>query len=187
MDQALIERDAAGRDGGGGDAGRLDLRITGMSCAACVRRVERAAAAVPGVQAVAVNLATERAAVTAVPGLRLSDLAGALAKVGYPVVEETVDLAIAGMSCASCVGRVERALMRLPGVLAAEVNLATERARVRVAAGAAGPGELAAAVEAAGYGAALPASASTMPGHEHDAPGGAPGRAGQAGTGWPRR
>lgn len=172
MDQALIERDAAGRDGGG-DAGRLDLRVTGMSCAACVRRVERAAAAVPGVQAVAVNLATERAAVTAGPSLRLSELAEALAKAGYPVVEETVDLTITGMSCASCVGRVERALMRLPGVLAAEVNLATERARVRVAAGAAGPAEVAAAVEAAGYGAALPASASTMPGHEHDAPGGA--------------
>lgn len=87
MDQALIERDAAGRDGRSGDDVRLDLRITGMSCAACVRRVERAAAAVPGVQAVAVNLATERAAVTAVPGLRLSGLAGALAKAGYPVVE----------------------------------------------------------------------------------------------------
>ncbi len=63
--------------------------------------------------------------------------------------------------------------MRLPAVLAAEVDLATERARVRVAAGAAGSGELAAAVEATGYGAALPASASNMPGHEHDVPGGA--------------
>jgi len=84
-----------------------------------------------------------------------------------------VDVAIIGMSCASCVGRVERALLRVPGVLSAEVNLATERARVRVAAGTAGPGELAAAVEAAGYGVALPASASTMPGHGHDAPGGA--------------
>ncbi|MGI4940425.1 MAG: heavy metal translocating P-type ATPase [Janthinobacterium lividum] len=172
MDQALIERDAAGREGGGGDASRLDLRVTGMSCAACVRRVERAAAAVPGVQGVAVNLATERAAVTAAPGLRWPELAGALAKAGYPVVEDTVDLAVTGMSCASCVGRVERALLRIPGVLAAEVNLGTERARVRVAAGAAGPEELAAAVAAAGYGAALPDSASTMPGHEDGVPGG---------------
>ncbi len=67
MDQALIECDAAGRDGSGGDAGRLDLHVTCMSCAAYIRRVERAAAAVPGVPAVAVNLATERAAVTAGP------------------------------------------------------------------------------------------------------------------------
>lgn len=88
-----------------------------------------------------------------------------------------MDLGITGMSGASCVGRVEHALMRLCGMLAAEVNLATERARARVAAGAAGPGELVAAVEAAGYGAALPASASTMSGHEYDRLGGAgPGR-----------
>ena len=162
MDQGLLDRDVAGPIGGGGqDAGRLDLRVTGMSCAACVRRVERAAA-VPGVAAVAVNLATERAAVTAGPGLRLPDLTGVLAKAGYPVVEDTVDLAITGMSCASCVGRVERALLRVPGVLAAEVNLATERVRVRIAAGTASPGELVAAVEAAGYGAALP-GASSLP------------------------
>ena len=169
MDQGLLDRDVAGRDGGSGlEAGRLDLRVSGMSCAACVRRVERAAAAVPGVQSVAVNLATERAAVTAAPGLRLPDLAAALAKAGYLVVEETVDLAVTGMSCASCVGRVERALLRVPGVLAADVNLATERARVRVAAGAAGPGELVAAVEAAGYGASVPGAVSP-PGHGHGA------------------
>ncbi len=172
MDQALIERDAAGPDGIGRTAGRLDLRIAGMSCAACVRRVERAAAAVPGVQAVAVNLATERAAVTVAPGLRLSELAAVLAEAGYPVVEDTVDLAISGMSCASCVGRVERALLRVPGVLAAAVNLGTERARVRVAAGAAGPGELAAAVEAAGYEAAVPELASAVAGPGDDASGG---------------
>ena len=67
-----------------------------------------------------------------------------------------LDLGVSGMSCASCVRRVERALLRVPGVIAAEVNLATERARVRVVEGMAGPGDLVAAVTAAGYGAALP-------------------------------
>jgi len=75
----------------------------------------------------------------------------------------TLDLRVAGMSCAACVRRVERALLRVPGVRSAEVNLASERARVHVASGAAGPDELAAAVRAAGYEAALPASAAEAP------------------------
>jgi len=137
---------------------QVDLGISGMSCAACVRRVERVMAAVPGVAGVAVNLATERAAITTTTGFFLPALTKALASAGYPAVEEVVDLAVSGMSCASCVGRVERALLAVPGVLSAEVNLATERARVHVLAGVAGPGELAAAVRAAGYDPALPAS-----------------------------
>ncbi len=160
MDGSIVEWDGAAPRAGGADAIRLDLRVTGMSCAACVRRVERAAAAVPGVQAAAVNLATERATLTATPGLSLPDLAAALARAGYPIVEDTVDLAVTGMTCASCAGRVERALLRVPGVLAAEVNLATERVRVRLAAGTVSPGDLAAAVQAAGYGGSPPAATS---------------------------
>jgi len=154
MDQGMIERERAGGTQPG--ASRLDVQVSGMSCAACVRRVERAAAAVPGVQDVAVNLATERAAITHGAGFRLPDLTQALQAAGYPIAEATVDLAVSGMSCASCSGRVERALLRVPGVLSAEVNLASERARVRVAAGTADPGELAAAVRAAGYSASVP-------------------------------
>ena len=156
MDGGVVEQERAGTQGA---APRLDLRVSGMSCAACVRRVERAAAAVPGVQDVSVNLATERAAITPGVGFRLPDLAQALQRAGYPVAEAVVDLAVSGMSCASCSGRVERALRGVPGVLSAEVNLASERARVRVAAGAAGAGELAAAVRAAGYEASVPAPA----------------------------
>ena len=141
------------------DAVRWDLRLTGLSCAACVRRAERAAAAVPGVQAVAVNLATEQAAVTADPSASLADIAQALASAGYPVVERSFDLAIQGMSCASCSGRVERALLRVPGVLAATVNLATQQARVRVADGMASAADLAAAVRSAGYDVPAPAPA----------------------------
>ena len=176
MNQGVLDRTGAVRPEAGVDSqepGRLDLRVSGMSCAACVRRVERAASAVPGVRGVAVNLATERAAVQVSPELCLPELAGALAKAGYPVVEDVVDLAVTGMNCASCVGRVERALLRVSGVLGAEVNLATERARVRVAAGTAGPGELVAAVQAAGYGASVPGavpSPGQAPGHVHDTP-----------------
>ena len=129
-----------------------------MHCAACVRRVERAASTVPGVRSVAVNLATERATVDAEATLRLPALTDALAKAGYPVVTETADLAITGMTCASCAGRVERALLKVAGVEAAAVNLGTERARVTMLAGTS-TADLVAAVQAAGYGAALPDAA----------------------------
>ena len=156
MDGGLVEQERAGAQEA---VPRLNLRVSGMSCAACVRRVERTAAAVPGAGDVTVNLATERAAVTPGIGFRLPDLTQALQKAGYPVAEATVDLLVSGMSCASCSGRVERALRGVPGVLSAEVNLASERVRVRVAEGTAGAGELAAAVRAAGYEASVPAPA----------------------------
>ena len=157
----VTERSASTATGPAPD--RLSLGIAGMSCAACVRRVERAAAAVPGVDQVSVNLATGRAAVTPGPGFRLPDLAAALDAAGYEVEEGVADLAVSGMSCASCVGRVERALLRAPGVLSAEVNLASERAQVRFAVGAATPEGLAAAVRAAGYGATVPGAAAARP------------------------
>jgi len=160
MDQGIIERGPAQAQG---RAPRLDLLVSGMSCGACVRRVERAAAAVPAVHDVGANLATERVSITPGTGFRLAGLTGALRAAGYPVLEQSVDLAVSGMSCASCSGRVERALLGVPGVVSAEVNLASERARVQVAAGTAGAGELAAAVRAAGYEAALPAEAGEAP------------------------
>jgi len=133
-----------------------------MNCAGCVRRVERAAAAVAGVRDVTVNLATKRASVTPGDGFRLSDLTQALKAAGYPVVEEIIDLAVSGMSCASCSGRVERALLGVPGVLSAEVNLASERARVHVATGAASTGQLIAAIQTAGYAATMPPPAGEI-------------------------
>jgi len=144
MDQGVIERPRAAA------TARFDIPVTGMSCAACVGRVERAAGAVAGVEAAAVNLGTERMSLTTGPGFSLPVLTAALDRAGYPVAERVADLVIAGMTCASCVGRVERALLGVPGVLSAEVNLATERSRVRVLANVA-DADLAAAVHRAGY------------------------------------
>ncbi|WP_211207930.1 heavy-metal-associated domain-containing protein, partial [Teichococcus cervicalis] len=111
----------------------MSLPVTGMSCANCAGRVERALARVPGVTAARVNLASERAEVEgdAPP----QALAKALEKAGYGVDTTVLELGIGGMTCASCAGRVERALARVPGVLEASVNLASERARLRVLAG----------------------------------------------------
>jgi len=109
----------------------IDVGVTGMTCASCVRRVEKAIRAVPGVRDVSVNLATERAHVEGAPDP--AAIVAAIGRAGYQAQTGIVDLQVAGMTCASCVRRVERALAGVPGVLAAEVNLATETARVRVA------------------------------------------------------
>jgi len=124
----------------------LSLAISGMTCAACAGRVERALAAVPGVASAQVNLATERAGVTG--SAKPATLIAAVRKAGYEITAPTQDIAIDGMTCASCVGRVERALQAVPGVSAASVNLATESARVD---GLAGPDALLAAIRRAGY------------------------------------
>ncbi|MFC0225485.1 heavy metal translocating P-type ATPase [Serratia aquatilis] len=130
---------------------RLSLPVEGMTCASCVGRVERALKAVPGVQTAAVNLATERADITFSGQADPQAAASAVEGAGYAVREETTELAIEEMTCASCVGRVEKALKHVPGVLEANVNLATERARVRHLAGVVSTADLEAAVELAGY------------------------------------
>lgn len=130
---------------------RLSLPVDGMTCASCVGRVERALKTVPGVQTAAVNLATERADIT-FSGLADPQAAvRAIESAGYTVREETTELAIEDMTCASCVGRVEKALAKILGVLEATVNLATERARVRHLAGVVSTADLEVAVEQAGY------------------------------------
>ena len=126
----------------------LVLPIEGMSCASCVRRVEMGLAKVPGVAQVAVNLATEKATVTLAEPVPPEQLVQAVQKLGYEVPQSTVVLQVDDMSCASCVGRVERALKAVPGVASASVNLATERATVT---GVAPVETLLAAADRAGY------------------------------------
>jgi Cu+-exporting ATPase len=124
-----------------------------MTCASCVRRVERALEKTAGVEHASVNLATERASVRFDPTVAsLDDLRAAVEKAGYGIRAEETTFDVTGMTCASCVRRVERALEKTAGVEAASVNLATERATVRYLPGAVGTGELVAAIERAGYG-----------------------------------
>ena len=131
----------------------LTLDVQGMTCASCVSRVERALKKVPGVSDAAVNLAAEQARVTG--SATIGDLAAAVRRAGYEVPVRELDLAIEGMTCASCVNRVERALKKLPFVLDASVNLAAESARVSLVGGSEADAELLRAVERAGYTARL--------------------------------
>jgi len=131
----------------------IELPITGMTCAACVRRNERALQRTEGVDDASVNFATEKATVTFDPArLSARDLVDTVAEAGYGVVTQTEVLPIVGMTCASCVSRVERALARVPGVLKAEVNLATEKATVTVLPESGVRARLEQAVRDAGYG-----------------------------------
>lgn len=131
------------------------LPIEGMTCATCAGRVENALCALPGVDAT-INLSSELADIHFDPGVVPANaLADAVQAAGYDVPSETRELAISGMTCATCAGRVEKALFAVPGVTRAEVNLASERASVEGLSGVLRPADLLAAVERAGYEAEL--------------------------------
>ena len=142
----------------------ISLPIEGMTCASCVGRVERALKAIPGVSDAVVNLATEKASITANPALDRAILVKAVEEAGYAVpasfsapTAASLEVAIEGMTCASCVGRVEKALKAVPGVTDAIVNLATEKATVR---GDADAAAVVAAIANAGYDARVIAAAA---------------------------
>ena len=135
-----------------GDPAAHKLQVMGMTCASCVLRVEKSLQSVPGVLEVSVNLATEQASVDAATSVTAAALAAAVRKAGYDVAVEEVALQVEGMTCASCVARVEKALLKVPGVLSASVNLATEHATVQTFS-TVPVAVLKAAVEKAGYGA----------------------------------
>ncbi|WP_347906128.1 heavy metal translocating P-type ATPase [Pseudomonas purpurea] len=120
-----------------------------MTCASCAGRVERALSKVVGANAVSVNLATEQARVQA-PSNSLPALMEAVAQAGYSVPAHSLELSIGGMTCASCAGRVERALNKVIGVKSVSVNLANERAHLELL-GQIDPQVLIRAVDKAGY------------------------------------
>ncbi|MBS6363321.1 cation transporter, partial [Burkholderia sp.] len=136
------------------------LTIDGMHCGGCTGRVQRALAGVPGVVDATVDLAGRSATVIAQETVAPAQLVDAVVQAGYHAVMQktsaetagtapqapprpvavqpppsrpasvTVDLDIGGMTCASCAGRVEKALAAVPGVTRVSVNLATERATI---------------------------------------------------------
>ena len=128
----------------------FDLQVGGMTCASCVTRVEKALRKVPGVAAATVNLATERASVQGDAAVTAGVLAAAVCQAGYEVGTTELTIQIEGMTCASCAGRVEAVLLKVPGVTGASVNLAAERATVQ-ALSTVTASELTAAVGRAGY------------------------------------
>ncbi|MEQ8674210.1 MAG: heavy metal translocating P-type ATPase [Aggregatilineales bacterium] len=132
---------------------RIDLPITGMTCAACVRNVERAIKKENSVSEATVNLATERARVDFDPSVTtLNQIIERVEKSGYGVATAKAELPITGMTCAACERNVSRALKKPDGVLDVSVNLATEKATVTYLPGITPRSDLIASVEKAGYG-----------------------------------
>ncbi|NWG76554.1 MAG: copper ion binding protein, partial [Rubrivivax sp.] len=128
----------------------LELPIAGMTCAACSTRLENTLNKLEGVNA-AVNLPMERARVEYDPAQTSAEaIVAQVAKTGFSVAPQSIDLQISGMTCAACATRIETVLNKLPGV-EARVNLATEKARVNYTPGLASIDALIAAVQKAGY------------------------------------
>ncbi|WP_341235910.1 heavy metal translocating P-type ATPase [uncultured Sulfitobacter sp.] len=138
----------------------LTFGIKEMSCASCVGRVEKALSAVSGVSQAHVNLASETATITADGTFDAQNVITALDAAGYPAELKAYRFSIENMSCASCVGRVERSLSAIPGVVSVTVNLAKEEAAVRVLGAAVSSADIAETASAAGY----PATLVTDPG-----------------------
>jgi Cu+-exporting ATPase len=128
----------------------LALKLDGLTCASCVARAETALRDLSSVDDATVNLATGTAQVTG-DHIDPDAVIATLKTAGYPALTETVDLNIDAMSCASCIGRVERQITGQPGVLGAEVNLATQQGKVTALAGSGGVEAAIAALTQAGY------------------------------------
>lgn len=136
----------------------FSFSIEGMTCASCVGSVEKAISSVDGVSSVSVNLATESARVKGNPDP--AKIAETVKKTGYQAVLDELQFNIEGMSCASCVGAIEKAIGSVPGVIEPSVNLATEKARVKVLSSVVSADQIIDAVKNSGYGASVLPEAS---------------------------
>ncbi|MBN1218341.1 MAG: copper-translocating P-type ATPase [Anaerolineae bacterium] len=133
---------------------QITMPVLGMTCANCVATVERNAKKIDGVADAVVNFGTEKVTVTYDPAKTTAqDIVGHIAKAGYQVPVAALELPITGMTCANCVATVERTLnKKVPGILEANVNFATEKATVKYIPGAVTRADMVAAIKRAGYG-----------------------------------
>lgn len=130
----------------------IDLPIIGMSCASCAAKIEKGLSAMNGITSASVNFATGKVRIDYDPtSVRIKDFVQTIKELGYSAGVESVVLPIEGMSCASCVEKIERTLIALSGVIDASVNLATEKATVSYIPGAVTVREMAGAVKSIGY------------------------------------
>ena len=131
---------------------RLDIPIVGMDCASCAVTVEKSIKSTPGVEKANVNFNNEKATIVYNPKeADLQAITDSVKSSGYRVGGASVSIGIRGMSCASCVRTIEKALKSSAGVLDASVNLSTEEAQINYIPGITDPKALAKAIEDTGY------------------------------------
>ncbi len=138
------------------------LSIDNMHCASCVGRVEKTFNTIAGVRDVSVNLAAETASFSIESPSQIGDVGAALVAAGYPPRTASVTLHVDAMHCASCVGRVEKALLAVPGTVKASVNLAAESATVEYLEGAVTTRDVIEASNDAGYAAKLASADASL-------------------------
>jgi len=139
----------------------VSLPLTGMTCANCALTIQRNLEKLEGVREAQVNFASEKASVSFDPSLvHLGDLADTIHKAGYGIVTAKAELPITGMTCANCAMTIERVLSKkVPGVVKASVNFASERASVEYIPTLTTLDDIIHAIERAGYGAIRPEEA----------------------------
>jgi len=131
---------------------KAELKISGMHCATCAINIEESLSKLDSVSKAQVNFGTDTAHVEFDPAkISLSEIDRAVKDTGYEVINREVTIKVGGMMCATCVQTIEAALRALPGVVLANVNLATEKAYVTYNPSVSGPGEMKKAIEDAGY------------------------------------
>jgi Cu+-exporting ATPase len=131
---------------------RIDVPVSGMTCAACSSRVQKALSVLKGVESAAVNLAAERATIFYNTDYTSADeFIKTIKGLGYGVTVSKIDIPIKGMTCAACVKRVQDKLASLEGVLSASVNIATEKATLEYIPLQTGMREFKTAVKDIGY------------------------------------
>ncbi len=132
---------------------KVTIGIKGMTCASCAARIGKILSNIDGVHEAAVNFATEKATVVYNPAhVRFGEIIERIKDLGYEVKTQRLEVAVTGMTCASCAARVERRLRSLDGVVDAVVNLATERSAVEFLPGAVSTAEIKQAIVDLGYG-----------------------------------
>jgi len=110
---------------------KVELKISGMTCAMCAKGIEASLSRLPGVLQAQVNLGTETAHIEYDPTkVKLGDLAKVIADLGYQTINEKVVAKIGGMTCAMCVKTIETALKKLDGIIDIHVNLSAEKAYI---------------------------------------------------------
>jgi Cu+-exporting ATPase len=107
------------------------IPVTGLTCASCVSRLEKALSKRPAVAKASVNLALETLDLTVSDSNALLDVPQWVEATGFGVETEEQRLTVENVSCAACVGRIEKSLLKLPGIKRATVNLATNQLQVQ--------------------------------------------------------
>ncbi|MBA7479476.1 MAG: heavy metal translocating P-type ATPase [Dehalococcoidia bacterium] len=112
-------------------AEKVRIHVTGMTCTTCAATIEKGLAKTPGVEEAKVSFASEQASIAYDPErVNLGTLKETISRIGYNAATRKSVFPVRGMTCASCVARVEQALSGVPGVVEANVNLASEKATV---------------------------------------------------------